>query len=219
MVELPPWSHTMLQDLSNCLWKGYRKYVAKDLPKEKKSPEQELGIRVHQAFETAINKRDVSSLPEAYRHLAEPMVAMNARAEVKYGVSRDGEPAEFFGRPWGRGVLDVIMVNSGTAPATAAILFDWKTGKVREDSRELMAQSYLLQVNYPSIKTVKGAYVWLVENRLGEMHDLTNTDRWLAGTRATLAKAQEALDSGVWPKSPNPLCGWCPCKDCEHNRS
>ena len=111
------------------------------------------------------------------------------------------------------------MVNSGTAPATAAILFDWKTGKVREDNRELMAQSYLLQANYPSIKTVKGAYVWLVENRLGEMHDLTNTDRWLAGTKATLAKAQEALDSGVWPKSPNPLCGYCPVKDCEHNRS
>ena len=219
MTELPPWSHTNLSDAANCLWKYYRKHVGKDLPKEEKSKEQALGIHVHQAFETAINKRSVSSLPEVYQPLAAPMVAMNARAEVKYGVSRDGEPAEFFGKPWGRGVLDVLIVNASNAPATSAILFDWKTGRVREDPRELMAQSYLLQANYPTIKTVRGAYVWLVENRLGEMHDLTNTGRWLNGTRATLAKAQEALESGFWPKSPNPLCGWCPCKDCEHNRS
>lgn len=214
MVDLPPWSHTMLQDLSNCLWKGYRKYVAKDLPKEKKSPEQELGIHVHQAFEKAINAGDVSSLPPIYQPLAKPMVEAGANAEVKFGVSRDGEPAEFFGKPWGRGVLDVLIVGEGTA-----VLFDWKTGKVREDTRELMAQSYLLKAHYPSITRVVGAYVWLVENRLGEMHDLTNTDRWLNGTKATLAKAQEALDSDVWPKQPNPLCGWCNVYDCEFNRS
>jgi hypothetical protein len=111
-------------------------------------------------------------------------------------------------------VLDVLIMKP-----PVAVLFDWKTGKVREDPRELMAQSYLLQRNQPGVTKVYGAYVWLVENRLGEMHDLTNTDRWLNGTKATLAKEQEALGSGVWPKSPNPLCGWCPVKDCEHNRS
>ena len=214
MVELPPWSYTMLQDLSNCLWKGYRKYVAKDLPKEQKSPEQELGIKVHQAFETAINKRNVSSLPEAYRHLAEPMIARAARAEVKMAVNELGDPVGYWDRPWGRGATDVQIIEP-----PVAILFDWKTGKVKEDPRELMAHSYLLQRSMPGVRKVYGAYVWLVEDRLGETHDLTNTDRWLAGTGATLAKAQEALDSGVWPKSPNPLCGYCPVKDCEHNRS
>jgi len=214
MVDLPPWSHTMLQDLSNCLWKGYRKYVAKDLPKEKKSPEQELGIHVHKAFETAINKCDVSTLPEIYRPLAAPMIASGAKAEAKLGVDEEGRAADFWSAR-GRGVIDVLI----RPIAPVAVLFDWKTGKVREDNRELMAQSFLLKANYPEIKVVRGAYVWLVENRLGEMHDLTNTDRWLHGTRATLAKAQEALESGVWPKSPNPLCGWCPVKDCEHNRS
>ena len=214
MAELPPWSHTMLQDLSNCAWKGYRKYVAKDLPREEKSQQQLLGIEVHQAFDAAIKARDAASLPPAHQPLAAPMIAARARSEVKYGVLESGKPAEFFGKPWGRGVVDVIIHNGSTV-----VLFDWKTGKVREDARELMAQSFLVKANAPGVTRVIGAYVWLAENRLGEMHDLTNTDRWLAGTRSTLCMAQEALESGVWPKQPNPLCGWCPVKDCEHNRS
>ncbi|MEY2875362.1 MAG: hypothetical protein RLZZ373_2733, partial [Pseudomonadota bacterium] len=41
----------------------------------------------------------------------------------------------------------------------------------------------------------------------------------LSGTNRLLGVAMDALESGVWPKTPNPLCGWCPVKDCEHNRS
>ena len=209
-MTLPPWSHTMLQDLSNCLWKGYRKYVVKDLPKEQKSKEQELGIYVHRAFETAIRACDVSTLPEVYRPLAAPMVAMGAVAELKLGVDEMGQAADFWSAR-GRGVVDVLIKRPGTA-----LLFDWKTGKVREDPRELMAQSYLLKANYPDIERVQGAYVWLAESRLGEMHNLTNTDRWLNGTKSTLAQAQEAAETGHWRKTRNPLCNYCPVKDCEH---
>lgn len=214
MNKLPPFSHTMLSDLGNCMWKGYRKYIAKDLPKEEKSPAQQLGIQVHECFEKAINEKDPSLVPQQYQHWVTPLTAMNAKAEVKLGVNEDGSAAEFFGEPWGRGVADVLIVQG-----TTAFLLDWKTGKKREDSRELMAQSYLVKCNYPAINKVSGSYVWLQENKMGQNYDLTNTDRWLNGTRSLLNKAQEALDSGVWKKSPNPLCGWCPVKDCEHNRS
>ena len=214
-MTLPPWNHTMLSDLGNCMWKGYRARIKKDLPKEEKTPEQNLGIHVHKAFETAINQRSVDTLPEQFRPLAAPMVAQGALAEVKMGCNEDGSGAEFFGNPWGRGVADVLILDRRQS---LAVLFDWKTGKVREDDRELRAQSYLVKANY-DVQHVRGAYVWLVENRLGTMYDLSDTTRWENGTRALLAKAQEASESGHWPKNPNPLCGWCPVKDCEHNRN
>lgn len=211
-MKLPPWTHTMLSDLGNCMWKGYRARIKKDLPKEEKSQEQNLGIHVHKAFETAINQRKVETLPEMYRHLAAPMIAMGALAEVKMGCNDDGSGADFWGSPWGRGVADVLIIDRRQS---LAVLFDWKTGKVREDDRELRAQSYLVKANY-DVEHVQGAYVWLVENRMGTMYDLSDTTRWENGTRALLAKTQEAVDSGVIPKQPNPLCNWCPVKDCEY---
>lgn len=214
---IPPWSHTMLSAFGNCMWKGFRTYIAKDLPREEKSPEQLEGTRVHELFGAAINKPtsdNWSALGAPWVALVSPLANVGAKAEFQLAVSEAGGPAPYWPKPWGRAIVDVIV-----RQGDAALLVDWKTGKVREDPRELMAQSFAVKANFPEIKKVTGVYAWLKEGRLGQVHDLTNTDRWLAGTKALLAKCEEAEATGHWDKQPNPLCGWCPVKDCEHNRS
>lgn len=211
---IPPWSHTMLSAFGNCMWKGYRVYVAKDLPREEKTPEQLEGTRVHQQFERAVNQGVYGNMPDAHTALVNPLRNAGAKAEYQLAVSETGGPAPYYPKPWGRVIVDVIV-----RQGDAALLVDWKTGKVREDPRELMAQSYAVKANFPEIRKVTGVYAWLKEGRLGRVHDLTNTDRWLAGTKALLAKCEEAEATGHWDKQSNPLCGWCPVKDCEHNRS
>lgn len=99
------------------------------------------------------------------------------------------------------------------------MLFDWKTGKVREDPRELSCQALLLKAHHPEVTLIKGAYVWLKENRVGQMYDLSNTDRVFNANKAATGQQQECLETEHWPKEPNALCGWCPVKDCEFNRS
>ena len=141
-------------------------------------------------------------------------MAEGARAEVKYGMTEDRRPASFWESPWGRGALDVEVLDP-----PKAFLVDWKTGKVREDPRELFIQAMLLKANHPEIKEISGCYVWLAENRVGKLYDLSNTDRCYHGTVAAMAVAEEYEAQGYWPKVENPLCQWCPVKDCEFNRT
>lgn len=212
MNKLSPWSFTNLGDFANCRHKFFRKHVAKDLPKEAKSPEQLAGIEAHAMFEKWINQNAWGD--DKFYSLVKPILAMGATAERKYGMALDGKACGFFMDPWGRGVVDVEILRGDTA-----VLFDWKTGKVREDDRELKCQALLLKANNPHIKKVTGAYIWLRENRMGAVYDLSNTDRAMRANITATEQMQDCLEKDRWAKSPNPLCGCCPVKDCEHNRS
>lgn len=211
---IPPWSYSLLSDFANCPHKAYRRYIAKDLPREPPSPEMAEGIRVHAMMDAAIKSRALVELPATLHPIVKPMTQSGATSEHKLGMTEDCCPSKFFGSPWGRGVVDVLILK----PPAAAI-FDWKTGKVREDPRELHCHALLIKANFPEVEKITGAYVWLKENKLGVVYDLSNTERVYHGMRATMAEIAECEVNGVWEKKPNPLCGWCPVKDCEHNRS
>ena len=206
-----PWSYTFLDNFANCPHKAYRRYIAKDLPKEPATDAMRAGIEAHKELELSINKR----LP--VRREWEPLIAPLrniAKAEVKFGMTEDRQPIGFFDDPWGRGVCDVLIIKDNDA-----LLVDWKTGKVREDPRELQVQAMLLKTNYPQVQHIKGCYVWLAEAKFGTMYDLEKgVDRCYHATKAAVEEAKEYEDDFEWPKKPNPLCGWCPVSDCEHNR-
>jgi hypothetical protein len=206
-----PWSFTFLNDLANCPHKAYRKFIRRDLPRET-SPELEEGIRVHRWFEDYINGK--ADLPLQYKPFAAPILSREARAEVKLGMTVDMQAADFFrGDPWGRGKADVLIVDP-----PSVFIVDWKTGKVREDDRELRQLALLVRANYPEVHRISGCYVWLREGRMGVVYDLTDVNRTYHGTVASMDEAQGYEDKGNWPKKPNPLCSYCPVKDCENWR-
>jgi hypothetical protein len=216
---LIPWSYSFLNDLSNCPHKAMRKYVKRDLPKET-SPELEEGIRVHKLFENTINgPKDASwDLPPKWWDFVKPLVGPQTMAEVKLGMTREMNRAPFWDdrrtgeQPWGRGKADVLILKP-----PAAFIVDWKTGKVREDDRELRQLALLVRANYPEVTRISGCYVWLKEGRMGVVYDLSDVNRTYHGTVASMAQAQGYADANDWPKTPNPLCGFCPVKDCQFN--
>lgn len=216
-MQLPAWTYTLLVDDENCPAKAWHKHVAKDLPKETKSPEQTWGIDVHKAFEYRLKEKKPlpENMPFEPFALALEQAPGTLFAEEWLQMTADGSEAKPFAPDiWGRGRVDATKLNG-----TSAIILDWKTGKPREEPLELETQALLLKVKFPNLQHVTGHYVWLKENRLGKAHDLSNFARTMNDVRVRWKDITSRPLETEWPKRPNPLCGWCPVKSCPHNRS
>lgn len=214
-MKLPVASHTMLGAFDNCPHKGYRMYIAKDLPREKADAKRQEGRDLHTAMMKHLQTGKV--LPDRFReyeHLARPMFAYNPHVEMALAISVNGSPCGFYDdHAYVRGYADVVVLRGDVA-----IVFDWKTGKRREDPGEIRLHALMLQALHPTVTKITGYYVWLQDNALGKPHDLSDTHVTWARLNEEVDEIKFMLDQGNFPKRPNPLCGWCPVRDCEHNR-
>ncbi len=208
------WSYSFLNTYIRCARQGQAQYITKELPYTE-SPETAHGDRVHSAAETALKLKQFPIIP--YDDLVPYFQAIYSipaykkiEPEMKLGVGMNWEPKQFFDNDvWGRGKLDVpILVNPETA-----IIFDWKTGKEWEDPFELEVQAVLLKAKYPELKVIKGAYIWLKEDKYGPTYDLHQT---LDKTRDKIEGVMEKVGKGLFYAQPNALCGWCALKTCRH---
>lgn len=221
--KLPVASYSLLNKWDICNHQAYRIYIAKDLPKEKESPEMAFGNYVHKAFETRIKSAWwPASMPlqdmRTYEPFAAALDGRGVKPEQMLGMTSKGAPVGFWdGATWLRGKLDAPVVGTGAASGTA-LLLDWKTGKPREEPFELEVQALLLQARHPEIRTIVGRYVWLKENRLGETHDCSDTQRTFNMVHDTMDQVAHAIKMDRFDKKPGLLCGWCPVIDCNHNR-
>ena len=219
MISLPVGSHTIITDFDNCPYKAFHKHVAKDLPKETPSDALVWGRRVHTAFDDRLKKE--IKLPkdmEQYENLLALIDSWQPEwIEAELGMRQDGTPTTFFAHDvWFRGKADV-----GIRRATTVRLFDYKTGKRREeDPSELEMHALLLKVTYPDIQDIRGHYLWLQEpenHRLGDEHNLSDFGRTYSIIKSSLNTISNYGMTGEWPKKPNPLCDYCPVKTCEFN--
>ena len=213
-MKLPVASHTMLQAFSNCPFKGYRMYIAKDLPRETDF-KREAGKAVDKALTDRITRgRALPKEFEKYEPLVAPMVVHKPLAQIPLAIRADGTACGFYDDDvFCRGYGDVAIVK-----APVAVLFDWKNGKRREDKAELRLHALMLQAQYPTVTKLTGYYVWLQDNKLGAMHDLSETHFTWATLNEQIDEIKFMAEQNNFPKTPNPLCGWCPVMDCEHNK-
>jgi hypothetical protein len=195
---------------SICAHQYQHRYILKDLP-FKETPAMALGNAVHSAMEQRI--AGGKPLPVVLSHLeplVKPFADRGAKAEMKLAINHTGQPTDFWSKPFIRGKLDCVVLDS-----TRAYLADWKTGKPREDPFELQVGAMLLKARYPDLRTIVGTYVWLRTEDLGVVHDLSDTDATFRRCRGITM----AIDLDyTFEKRPGPLCGWCDVLSCEHNR-
>jgi PD-(D/E)XK nuclease superfamily len=212
-LKFPVLSYTLLNTWEICPHQCARKYIVKDLPREAPTGAMKEGIDGHEALEKRL--RNKTPLPARHEKHAAPLDQCTVTPEQKLGVTAAGRPCDFFDKDvWLRGVLDAPVL----LRTDAACLIDWKFGKPREHPFELEIGALLLQAHRPEITYLVGAYIWLKEGRKGETHVLSDTSRTWAKVQNLADEIADAIDAQEFKKTPGPLCGWCPVKDCQHNK-
>jgi hypothetical protein len=191
-----------------------RRYIKKDQPYVE-SPEMAWGNAVHTAFENRVGKGKV--LPDDMRqweHFAQPFDKFKVLCEQKWGMNEQARKTGYFDNDvFFRGKTDCAVVEG-----ERAMLTDWKSGSSKyEDPFELATNAVLLKVQFPEVKKVVGRYIWLKENRAGQMYDLSDFKGTWGEMRRLMALVAEKRKSGEWIKKKSGLCGYCSVSDCENH--
>lgn len=215
-------SYTLISDFRNCPHKAARRHILRDLPNGEPSPEMSHGIRVHKAFEERISQQ--KPLAEDLQNL-EPMAQMfkewGAVAELKLACTSQWVMCDFYAPDaWLVGKLDIVVIDE---TRTKAYNGDLKTGKIREDSLELVIHALLLKCALPTLTVIRSQYLWTsqLHNVLGILHDtsdVTIAQKLVNSVMTEIHRLAAHPGRDHWPKTPNALCGWCDVMDCEHNK-
>lgn len=214
-MKLPVLSYTFLNTYDICPKQAFHRYVLKDCPFVG-SKESAWGNTVHDAMDKRLSKK--TPLPPEvaqYEFYAATLEPLKPQTEMKLGITRGGEPCGFFAdEVWLRGKADVVTMND-----TTGLLFDWKTGKRREDPYELELQALMLWAARPKLVRITGHYIWLKDNAVGKPHDLSNVGETLECLQEKADEIESCHKRGEWRTKEGPLCGFCPVKSCGFNRS
>lgn len=199
-----------------CPYQFYRRYIVKDIPYVP-TEAMDWGNKVHSAFELRISAgKPLPADMQKWEQFAKPFEGRQAKVEMKVAITNRAQPIDYWARDglFLRGKIDVALINGHTA-----FLEDWKTGSSKyEDPFELAVHAMMLKCRYADLKTVKGAYCWLKEDRQGEVHDLSDFRKTWDRVNDIAARIEADRKSGEFEKRPGGLCGWCDVRDCQHNR-
>lgn len=208
-------TYTILKTYQNCPHQMFHRYIAKDLGPFVETPEIAWGNQVHKAFEERVKgKKPLPVGMQKWENFAAPFDAMpRLHTELQLGITADGKTCDYWAKDvWFRGKVDVAAMAS-----IKAYIVDWKTGGSRyEDRLELDVGALLLAAKFPDLRRMYGHYIWLKENRAGEMYDLSDTSATLAKVRHFMGEIDLDRKRGDFEKRPSVLCGWCPVKSCEY---
>ena len=179
------------------------------------------GNDVHAAFEQRIGGgKPLPDGMQQYEPFCVPFDQLPAKVEQKLAVDANGQPVDFWNNKVQiRGKIDVAVVNGETA-----YINDWKTGKVREHSFELEVGAMLLHASQPQLKKIVAAYTWLADNKVGLLHDVSDTAATWKKCQNIIARVEQDLKMvvegrGEFEKRQGPLCRWCNVFDCEYNQN
>lgn len=207
---MPPWSYSGLTAFESCPRKYFHLKVERSVV-EPSSEHATHGVAVHQALEYAV--AGTAPLPEKYLEWL-PLVQKLIDApgeklvELEIALDKDFKPVEWQSpSAWCRGIVDVV-VDSGAA----AVACDYKTGRRKPESTQLMLFAALLLHSRPKLERVMTAFLWLKDNRADRATynraDLPSIWREFL---PRVARMERAYKTNEWPPRPSGLCnGWCP---------
>lgn len=209
------YSWSRLKNYETCPKKYYEVDVCKHYVED--TTELAWGNRVHDAFKVALTSGAPLPAEFPYQKWANSCLKWRSAGgtllvEQKYALTRDLQASPYFGPAvWYRGIGDAV----GIAPPVALVL-DWKTGKPKVDSKQLMLLAACVFAFYPDVHEVESGFVWL-------KHDASTTeiykrsqmaDEWV-GLLPRVAALEAATKNLEFPPRPGPLCRrYCPVTSC-----
>jgi hypothetical protein len=207
-------NYTLLNTFKNiCEHQAYRRYIKRD-QKYEETDAMRWGTRVHEALAERVGKK--TPLPEdmkQFENHCTPFDQLRVECELELGITAEGKACGFFDRDvWFRGKVDnaVIVKDKG-------LLTEWKTGSSRfENPLELAIGAMLLRARYPALRTCVGRCVYLKEDKVGQMHDLSDFNATWQECQRLMATIADKIKTGDFVKRKSGLCGYCSVSDCEN---
>lgn len=237
------WSYSKLKNYETCPKRHYHVDLMRDI-REEMSEEVLWGNRLHDALAKAIgtddnalrDRRDQitqAPLPPEFQHYApwaqrfRKAREANARVytELSLAITRQFQPCPWFDpAAWYRAKVDAMLVTQDTKHAFAA---DWKTGKRKEDSPQLMMTALTVFAHYPQVEAIRTEFVWLKEwNGLDDKASMERVMERVSFRRADMvemwnsialraARLETAFANRHYPEKPSGICrSWCPVVQC-----
>jgi len=218
-----------LSDFKNCP----KAYYAKRVEKSVIDPPNDAGLAgdyTHKAFEAYL--KDGTPLPAqypltirdwpvglkppaAYQSYLDNIAALPGEllVENRYAITKDLEPCEFLAPDvWCRAILDIIILDGEVAR-----VLDHKTGKRKNDTRQLKLSALMVFLHHPEVMVVKTAYMWLKDGvRDSKTYVRAKEAELWAEFLPDLRQYKQAYKTVTFGPRPSGLCnGWCPVKTCE----
>lgn len=206
------WSYSALTAFENCpLSYAHQKYY-KDVPFVETEQIKE-GNRKHTALELYAKQipQPVAELEIVRPHL-KYVDAFRAtggvlQAEREITLTEQMKPTGWFEKDaWFRIKLDIVLLRGKLAN-----IYDWKTGKVKEDLTQLKLCCAALAIVEPELQEFTAKNIWLKTGTPDEGVKLQRADLkavWME-TLARVHRMRQAWDSEVWQPKPSGLCGYC----------
>lgn len=214
------YSYSRLKTFESCRKKYYHTMVAKDFV-EPESEEMKWGQMVHKQMERAII---TGSYPAdfVYAQDAQRILDILARkpdaqvlVEQQLAVTRSMQKTTWFGKDaYLRVIVDLAIIDG-----KVGVTVDWKTGKVVEDSPQLMLTALVMFIHYPQLQAVRTEFGWL------KTHERTTVDYkraeimpMIQAFQPRVTKMEQAALDNLYPAEPGRLCRrWCAVTACPHH--
>lgn len=212
------WSHSAVNLFRQCPHRYYSTRISKEFKDDFKGPAAEWGVAVHKAMERRISMG--TPLPAnmvQYTQLANRLDAINGEkfTEQQLALTVQYEPTGWFGDDvWVRNIMDLLIIHPA---GKTAFVFDYKTGKIKDEDRQLALCAAFVFTHYPEVDKVISAYIWMNEQRLAPATFLRKySDRLWNLYLPHVSVMEDSVLNGDWPKKPTGLChGWCPVTTCK----
>lgn len=210
------WSYSRYKAYDACPKRHYEVDIAKNFTDS--SEQLDWGNEVHKALENAVLGK--APLPDGMRDYQRWVDEIKDApgtllVEQQYAITKDFRPTDWFAPDvWFRGICDVLRVSPSGRTALAR---DYKTGKIKHDSRQLMLLAQCVFVHHPSVRRIKTEFIWLKEGCTGEetFDRDTIVNEW-APLMPLVKRMEQSSKTMDYPPKPCGLCArYCPVMSCQ----
>lgn len=219
MRSVIPWSFSSWDAYNTCPKQFYETKIAKNWPVEM-TEYMIWGNTVHKAIEDYIKEgKDIPLVMQRFKPIVDKIIDKpgDTYAELELACTQDLKPTGFWdANAWCRGKGDVLKVNQ-----YVAFNGDWKTGKVKPNSKQLDLMAVMTFAAFPEVQIALTAFIWFQEPSKPTLGRYVRADvpRLIKQFEEGVRNMEWSQQNNVWPAKPSGLChGWCPVKTCLHWR-
>lgn len=211
------WSYSRLKNFESCPKRHWEIDIAKNI-REAESEQLRWGNAVHKALDDAVTKG--TKLPigmEAYQPFIDRLAKANGKviAEQSLAITKDFAPTAYFAKDvWYRNKIDVTIMSG-----PVAMVVDYKTGKILEDSVQLALAAATVFAHNPEVMKIRSRFMWLADDAVTDADfEREQMPAFWSSIWPRIEALKHAHETTTYPAVPGRLCrSWCPVTSCPHN--